>query len=207
MKLSNVVIAAITLGSSNVCEGFSLVGMSSTSTSTTTSATQLDAIMDRRKVLNTVMATSVMMGGALPAFAAEYEPKLMDMQQIAVLGVSLDKLISKLENPDQVGLALDGVKQFNKDPTFYSIYARNFVKKSVRNNSDADPRVGYIKQASTLIGSLENLLEGGDALMNEKTVSAEAIKRVQKAQSLIVKFIEESGVKDDKLAAYVSSHK
>jgi hypothetical protein len=83
MKLSNVVIAAITLGSSNVCEGFSLVGMSSTSTSTTTSATQLDAIMDRRKVLNTAMATSVMMGGALPAFAAEYEPKLMDMQQIA----------------------------------------------------------------------------------------------------------------------------
>jgi hypothetical protein len=62
-------------------------------------------------------------------------------------------------------------------------------------------------KASTLIGSLENLLEGGDALMNEKTVSAEAIKRVQKAQSLIVKFIEESGVKDDKLAAYVSSHK
>lgn len=60
----------------------------------------------------------------------------------------MDKLISKLENPDQVGLALDGVKQFNKDPTFYSIYARNFVKKSVKNNSDADPRVGYIKQVS-----------------------------------------------------------
>ena len=80
MKLSNVVIAAIALGSSNVCEGFSLVR---TTTSTSTSATQLDAIMDRRKVLNTVVATSVMMGGAVPAFAGEYEPKLMDMQQIA----------------------------------------------------------------------------------------------------------------------------
>ena len=82
MKLSNVVLAAIALGSSNVCEGFSLV-RTTTSTSTSTSATQLDAIMDRRKVLNTVVATSVMMGGALPAFAGEYEPKLMDMQQIA----------------------------------------------------------------------------------------------------------------------------
>lgn len=43
--------------------------------------------------------------------------------------------------------------------------------------------------------------------MNEKTVSAEAIKRVQKAQGLIGKFIAESGVEDEKLAAYVSSHK
>ena len=68
-----------------------------------------------------------------------------------VLGASLDKLITKLENPDTVGLALDGAKQFNKDPNFYSTYARNFVKKSVRNNSDADPRVGYIKQVSFFI--------------------------------------------------------
>ena len=68
-----------------------------------------------------------------------------------VLGASLDKLITKLENPDTVGLALDGAKQFNKDPNFYSTYARNFVKKSVRNNSDADPRVGYIKQVSSYI--------------------------------------------------------
>ena len=68
-----------------------------------------------------------------------------------VLGASLDKLITKLENPDTVGLALDGAKQFNKDPNFYSTYARNFVKKSVRNNSDADPRVGYIKQVSIFI--------------------------------------------------------
>ena len=88
MKLSNVVIAAIALGSSNVCEGFSLVR---TTTSTSTSATQLDAIMDRRKVLNTVVATSVMMGGALPAFAGEYEPKLMDMQQIASKLLNLSK--------------------------------------------------------------------------------------------------------------------
>jgi len=58
-----------------------------------------------------------------------------------------------------------------------------------------------------LIGSLENLLQGTDAMMNEKTVKAESIKRVQKAQSLISKFLAESGVQDEKLAAFISSHK
>lgn len=216
MKLSySAVSTAVTVfvfGSIG-CDGFSVPVTSSASTasSTTTTTTQLDAIMDRRKVLNTLAVSSVtlstIMGSALPAFAAEYVPKLQDMQQIYFLGASLDKLISKLETPDQLELALSGVKAFNKEPTFYSAYAQNFIKKTVKNNSDSDPRVGYIKQASTLIGSLQNLLEGGDALMNEKTVSAEAIKRVQKAQSLISKFIEESGVQDVNLAAYVSSHK
>lgn len=62
-------------------------------------------------------------------------------------------------------------------------------------------------QASTLISSLESVLSGGDALMNEKSTSEEAIKRIQKAQALIGKFIAESGVQDEKLAAYVSAHK
>lgn len=214
MKLSYSIISAISVFvfGSNGCDGFSAPALSaSASTTTTTTTTQLDAIMDRRKVLNTIAVASATlsttMGTASPAFAAEYAPKLQDMQQIYFLGASLDKLITKLETPDQLELALSGVKSFNKEPTFYSAYAQNFIKKTVKNNSDADPRVGYIKQASTLIGSLQNLLEGGDALMNEKTVSAEAIKRVQKAQGLIGKFIAESGVQDDKLAAYVSSHK
>ena len=119
----------------------------------------------------------------------------------------MDKLIAKLEDPTQIETALAGVKQFNKDPNFYNAYTKNFIMKTVKKNSDGDPRVGYIKQASTLIGSLENVLEGGDALMNEKSTSAEAVSRVKKAQVLISKFIDECGVQDPKLAAFVSSHK
>jgi hypothetical protein len=92
------------------------------------------------------------------------------------------------------------IRQLNTNTN--TINKSYFQIKNKQNLNYAIP-----SKASTLIGSLENLLEGGDALMNEKTVTAEAIKRVQKAQGLIVKFIEESGVKDDKLAAYVSSHK
>ena len=126
----------------------------------------------------------------------------------SVLGASLDKLVAKLEDPTQIGSALSGVKAFNKEPTFYTGYAKNFILKTVKKGADSDPRVGYIKQASTLIGSIEGVLEGGDALMNEKSTSKEAIARVKKAQALIAKFIEECGVEqDEKLSAYVSSHK
>ena len=124
----------------------------------------------------------------------------------SVLGSSLDKLVEKLES-NQIEAALSGVKAFNKEPTFYSGYARNFISKTVKNNADADPRVGYIKQASTLIGSLEGVLTGGDALMNEKSTTKEAVARVKKAQSLIAKFIAECGIQDEKLAAFVSAHK
>ena len=119
----------------------------------------------------------------------------------------MDRLVAKLQDPTQFEPALLGVKEFNKNPNFYNGYAKNFIMKSVPKGSDSDPRVGYIKQASTLIGSLESVLEGGDALMNEKSVSEEAVKRVKKAQGLISKFIEESGVSDEKLAAYCASHK
>ena len=61
-------------------------------------------------------------------------------------------------------------------------------------------------QACTLVGSVETLLAGGAAL-SEKSDVEEAIKRVKKAQALIAKFIEESGVTDEKLSAYVASHK
>lgn len=79
--------------------------------------------------------------------------------------------------------------------------------KSVKKGSDSDPRVGYIKQASTLISSLESVLGGGDALMNEKTTTDEAIKRIEKAQALVVKFLDESGVTDEEVTSFVSSHK
>jgi hypothetical protein len=63
-----------------------------------------------------------------------------------VLGTSLDRLSAKVKDPDQLEAALSGVKQFNKDPNFYTGYAKNFIMKSVKKGSDSDPRVGYIRQ-------------------------------------------------------------
>jgi hypothetical protein len=119
----------------------------------------------------------------------------------------LDRLAEKVKDPAQLEAALSGVKTFNKQPNFYTGYAKNFLMKSMKTGSDSDPRLGYIRQASTLIGSLEGVLSGGDALMNEKTTSEEALKRIQKAQGLISKFIAESGVQDEKLSQYLSTHK
>ena len=87
MKLSYSIISAVSVFvfGSNGCDGFSAPALSA-SASTTTTTTQLDAIMDRRKVLNTIAVASATlsttMGTAAPAFAAEYAPKLQDMQQI-----------------------------------------------------------------------------------------------------------------------------
>mmetsp|Transcript_10166 Transcript_10166/g.29885 ORF Transcript_10166/g.29885 Transcript_10166/m.29885 type:complete len:203 (-) Transcript_10166:302-910(-) len=176
--------------------------------SKTVSNTQLRAELGRREMLTAAALSAGALVVPVEAAFAEYVPQYKDMQQIYFLGASLDKLIGKLEDPTQLESALSGVKAFNKDPTFYSGYAKNFIMKSVKKGSDRDARVGYIKQASTLIGSLETVLEGGDALMNEKSTSAEAVARVKKAQALIAKFIEESGVEqDEKLSAFVASHK
>lgn len=79
--------------------------------------------------------------------------------------------------------------------------------KTVKKGSDSDTRVGYVKQASTLIGSLESVLGGGDALMNEKSTSEEAVKRIKKAQALVVKFLEECGVEDEQVTSFIASHK
>ena len=70
------------------------------------------------------------------------------MLTLSKKGDGLDRLVVKLGNLDQFGAALDGVNQFNKKPDFYPIYARNFISKSVKNNADGDPRLGYIKQVS-----------------------------------------------------------
>jgi carbon monoxide dehydrogenase subunit G len=64
------------------------------------------------------------------------------------LGVSLDRLSAKVKDPDQLEAALSGVKQFNKQPNFYTGYAKNFIMKSVKKGSDSDPRVGYIRQVN-----------------------------------------------------------
>lgn len=61
----------------------------------------------------------------------------------------MDRLIAKVKDPDQLEVALAGVKQFNKQPDFYTGYAKNFIMKTVKKGSDKDPRVGYIRQASS----------------------------------------------------------
>jgi hypothetical protein len=58
----------------------------------------------------------------------------------------LERLSTKVKDPDQLEAALSGVKQFNKQPNFYTEYAKNFIMKSVKKGSDSDPRVGYIRQ-------------------------------------------------------------
>lgn len=64
--------------------------------------------------------------------------------------------MAKVKDPDQLEAALSGVKQFNKQPNFYTGYAKNFIMKSVKKGSDNDPRVGYIRQVSELRKILHN---------------------------------------------------
>ncbi|VEU38370.1 unnamed protein product [Pseudo-nitzschia multistriata] len=199
--LSNLLILSAIAGAS---EGFSVVPAG---TKATASSTELRAETGRREMVAATLAAGAAVLPFGQAAVAAYVPQVNDMKQIYFLGESLDKLIAKLEDPSQMEAALTGVKQFNKDPDFYSTYTRNFILKSIKKGADSDPRVGYIKQASALISSLEGVLTGGDALMNEKSTSAEAVARVKKAQALIAKFIDECGVEDPKLAAFVSSHK
>lgn len=40
----------------------------------------------------------------------------------------------------------------------------------------------------------------------DKAATDEAISRVKKAQSLIAKFLAESGVKDERFDAYIAAH-
>ncbi|KAG7368837.1 hypothetical protein IV203_031580 [Nitzschia inconspicua] len=202
MKLLNFVLPAALIA---VGDSFSVTRRRPKPT-TSSSLTALP--LERRTVLATVASVgSVLMIPTVSFAADEYVPQLKDMQQIYFLGESLDRLTAKVKDPDQLEAALSGVKQFNKQPNFYTGYAKNFVMKSVKKGSDSDPRVGYIRQASTLISSLESVLSGGDALMNEKSTTEEAVKRIQKAQSLIGRFLAESGVQDEKLAAFVAAHK
>jgi hypothetical protein len=57
-----------------------------------------------------------------------------------------------------------------------------------------------------LVGSVEQVAAGGGALM-DKSATDEAINRVKKAQVLIGKFLDESGVKEEKFDAFIAAHK
>ena len=57
-----------------------------------------------------------------------------------------------------------------------------------------------------MVGSIETVAAGGAALMDKAAIT-ESISRVKKAQALIGKFLAESGVKDEKVDAYIAAHK
>lgn len=146
MKLLATLLVA-SLGSS---QAFMVVPSGSTTVVVGSSASTTALAMDRRSMLTNAaaVAAAVTVAAPLPAFAGDYVPKYDDLKQIYFLGASLDKLADKLSNPDTIEAALDSVRLFNKDPTFYSGYAKNYIQKSVKKGADSDPRVGYIKQVS-----------------------------------------------------------
>lgn len=105
--------------------------------------------------------------------------------------------------------ALEGLRQWNKDPNFYTGYAKNYISKSVKKGAVDDPRVAYIKDASDLISGCQELLEERVEGFTGKAAGEEGIKRVKEAQKLVGKFLAESGVEGedaDKIAAYVKAH-
>lgn len=100
-----------------------------------------------------VLGGALYFGNAAPAFAggprgADYVPKFDDLKVLYQLGMSLDRLVNKFSVEETVEAGLDGVREFNRQPNFYPGYAKNYISKSILNNADGDPRVGYIKQVS-----------------------------------------------------------
>ena len=60
-------------------------------------------------------------------------------------------------------------------------------------------------QASSLIGSIQELLEGREGLLGEDAAK-EASSRVTKAQNLVAKCLAEIGVDDEKVKAFFEEH-
>lgn len=173
-------------------------------------ALNMNQDQSRRVALATI--TSGVIASTFPSAAmalqiGEYQPKYDDMKQIYGLGMSLNNLKAKVSDPDKSEDALVGLRAFNRDPNFYTGYARNFISKTVKNNADGDSRVGYIRQASATIGSIQELLEGRQGLYGADAAK-EAASRVEKAQALVGKFLAECGVADekDKFDAYIKEH-
>jgi hypothetical protein len=171
-------------------------------------ALNLNNDQSRRAVLASI--TTGVIASTLPSPASalivgSYKPKYDDMKQIYGLGVTLDNLKKKVADPDQSEAALVGLRAFNKDSKFYTGYALNFIGKTVKNNAEGDDRVGYIRQASAIIGSIQELLEGRQGLVGEEAAK-EATARVEKAQALIGKFLAECEVEDEKFGPFIQAH-
>ena len=125
-----------------------------------TSALELGAL-GRRAFIATSSAP-LLATVAAPAFAAgygeEYIPNVEDVKVIATLGITLDKLAIKVGDPLQWGDASSNLAQFAKDPNFYPGYAKNFVLKTIKNNAEADPRVGKINLAVKTVISVKDVI-------------------------------------------------
>mmetsp|Transcript_8842 Transcript_8842/g.14706 ORF Transcript_8842/g.14706 Transcript_8842/m.14706 type:complete len:204 (+) Transcript_8842:36-647(+) len=200
MKLSTVV-ALLSLGSANAFVVAPSAGARST---------ELSAV-DRRQFAQVAftVGAATFLGGA-PALASprggDYIAKFADLKMIAGLGGSLDNLVKRFEDEATVEAGLENVRVFNRDPSFYTGYAKNFISKSVTNNAEGDVRLGYVRQACTLIASTQPLLEGQLGMVGEEA-QKEAVKRIKKAQGLIGKFLTESGVEgSSEIAEYVKAH-
>lgn len=130
--------------------------------------------------------------------------QLAPSQIIGTLGISLDKLAAKVGDSSQWGDASSNLAQFAKDPNFYPNYARNYISKTVKNNAEADPRVGKINLAVKTVISVKDLIDLGTGTDAE---CKEAVARVRKAQVLIGDFLEGSGVKDERVTKYIAAHR
>ena len=181
--------------------------------------------VDRRAFASTIagVATASVATAPVPARATDkwvydnakevevvnrYKPKFDDLNQVYGLGKGLEKLEAKLSSGDdeQLGKALDGLRAFNKDPNFYPGFAKNFISKVVKRGAADDERIGYVREAATIVGSCEGLLRGEEDGLSGAGAAKEATARVKKAETLIAKFLAESGVEDERVAAYVASH-
>ena len=145
MRLSLTVVASI-LGLSHAF----VVAPASQCASSSTPTQLAAAPLHRRDALTkgAVLLSAAFVAAPTPVLAKDYTPKFDDLKQIYFLGASLDRLVSKLSDPDTVESGLQGVRTFNKDPNFYTGYARNYVLKSIEKGGDSDPRTGYIRQVS-----------------------------------------------------------
>jgi len=228
MKLFSVLLL---LSTSSTARAFAPSGSASVRSSSATELSLLDdndhdAQLDRRSFTSSAglaffaataaASTSIPLPARAIGYFSDYTPKFDDLKQIYVLGVTLDRLVEKIKDPEKYDggremydKALEGLRQWNKDPNFYVGYAQNYLAKVVKRGSADDPRLGYIKEASANISSCQELLEGRVEGLSGKAAGDEAIKRVKASQKLIGKFLAESGVEGegaDKIAAYVSSH-
>ena len=148
MKLSTATFVLLASGSNAFSPTFS-----------NTKPTSLNTVspeMDRRETFSTLAKTATSFGLSSiiafpsPVFAKDFTPTFDDIKQLYGLGMSLDNLNKKVSDPDQFEAALVGLRSFNKDSSFYTVYTRNFVSKSVKNNADGDSRVGYIRQVCSI---------------------------------------------------------
>jgi len=211
MKLLNVTLAGLALiVKSTQAFAPQMISQRTSSTLSMSSSNEQSNLSTRRSILQTVTTGAILStttATAFPsmAFAAEYTPKFDDMKQIYALAVTLDSLKVKVGDPDQFETALVGLREFNRAANFYPGYAKNFILKSVKASADADPRVGYVRQASSTIGSCQELLEGRQGLFGADAAK-EAVSRVSKAQQLLGKFLMESGVEDSRFKDFVATH-